>query len=328
MQRDGQAANSLFPPRTPTNSRDSLVKAERAQERSKRVKVHHLTLLCTAITILSIFFAFSNIFFRSLNNPIDPLVIAHRGLDGGNGVENTLQSLVKTVRGNPDYVEIDIRETKDGHWVLMHDANLKRLTGIDARTSDYTLKQLTALTVTQYGHSTHPTSFDEYLDTAEKLHQKLVVEIKASRTDSDDAYADFFDKYAHRLLQAQDLFHSFSSEVVETAKEKAPDLFTSLILRKEFSFSSTTADAYSARASQLDSNFISSAATQHKAVWAWTINNTTVMRRMLSLKVDGIITDEMSALRKIMQIRLIRLSLQPAFERRLRKGVMRATLVQ
>ncbi|MBI2825118.1 MAG: glycerophosphodiester phosphodiesterase [Planctomycetia bacterium] len=52
---------------------------------------------------------------------------AHRGASRY-APENTLQSLAKAARLHADYVEIDVRTTKDGGFFLLHDGNLDRTT--------------------------------------------------------------------------------------------------------------------------------------------------------------------------------------------------------
>ena len=42
-----------------------------------------------------------------------PALISHRGVDDGNGVQNTIPALEKTAQEEPDYVEMDVHETKD-----------------------------------------------------------------------------------------------------------------------------------------------------------------------------------------------------------------------
>lgn len=56
-----------------------------------------------------------------------PLIISHRGVDAKNGVQNTIPALRKTAQAKPNYIEIDIQETKDHKFVVMHDENLKQL---------------------------------------------------------------------------------------------------------------------------------------------------------------------------------------------------------
>ncbi|MRT32544.1 glycerophosphodiester phosphodiesterase, partial [Xylella fastidiosa subsp. multiplex] len=55
--------------------------------------------------------------------PTAPLaIIAHRGVNGRDGVQNTTAALKRTVKQvQPDMVDMDIQPTADRHWVVMHD---------------------------------------------------------------------------------------------------------------------------------------------------------------------------------------------------------------
>jgi len=64
------------------------------------------------------------------------VVIAHRGSHLA-VPENTLASYEKAIKEGADYVEIDLRTTKDGHLVIMHDASITRMTGIKGQVADF-----------------------------------------------------------------------------------------------------------------------------------------------------------------------------------------------
>lgn len=57
--------------------------------------------------------------------------IAHRG-DPLTHIENTLEALTAAVASGADMVEIDLKVTRDGHIVVLHDDSLRRLWGISA----------------------------------------------------------------------------------------------------------------------------------------------------------------------------------------------------
>ncbi|MFD8074528.1 glycerophosphodiester phosphodiesterase [Streptomyces sp. NPDC059718] len=59
------------------------------------------------------------------------LAIAHRG-DPYRHRENTLPSLRSALRAGADAVEMDVRLSRDGVPVLLHDPTLKRLWGVDS----------------------------------------------------------------------------------------------------------------------------------------------------------------------------------------------------
>ncbi len=66
----------------------------------------------------------------------------------------------------------------------MHDTDLLALTGNPGGTHDYTLAELTGMTASENGMAAPVPSFDEYLEKADELGQKLLVEIKVTKADS------------------------------------------------------------------------------------------------------------------------------------------------
>lgn len=72
-------------------------------------------------------------------------VVGHRG-DPYRVRENTAASLRSAIARGADAVEIDVRLTRDGVPVLLHDETLKRLWGVDRPLAQVTLDELRALT--------------------------------------------------------------------------------------------------------------------------------------------------------------------------------------
>ena len=60
---------------------------------------------------------------------IPPLRIAHRGASGqGLAPENTLAACEKAIQLGVDAIEIDVRATRDGQIVVLHDPSIDRTT--------------------------------------------------------------------------------------------------------------------------------------------------------------------------------------------------------
>ncbi len=78
------------------------------------------------------------------SNNKEIIVVAHRG-DWRNAPENSLQAIQNCIDMGVDMVEIDIRETKDGHLVLMHDTTLDRTTTGKGFVKDWELDSLKTL---------------------------------------------------------------------------------------------------------------------------------------------------------------------------------------
>jgi glycerophosphoryl diester phosphodiesterase len=74
-----------------------------------------------------------------------PYVISHR-TNEGDSPENTLLGIERAVADGCDAVEVDVRATRDGALVLMHDATLERTTGNARAVAEVTLGELRALT--------------------------------------------------------------------------------------------------------------------------------------------------------------------------------------
>lgn len=228
-----------------------------------------------------------------------PITISHRGVNAKNGVQNTIESLKNTSRLHPDFIEIDIHETKDHQFVLMHDENLKNLTGVDKAPHQLTLKQLTKLTAHENGSSAKIASLDDYMDAAEKLKQPLLIEFKTTKYDDPKVVERFNAKYGQRILKNYDQVHSLDYDAVEKLKELNPKLTVGYILPFNFiGVPQSSADFYTMEYSTLNNSFLLTAELTGRKVYAWTVNSDDAMARLNFMGVDGIITDKLELLQK------------------------------
>lgn len=83
---------------------------------------------------------------RLVKTPSEIWITAHRAnTDFGikNGIpENSLAAIHKAIEVGANVIEVDVRETSDGNFVLMHDASLNRTTNTTGNVKDRTLQQL------------------------------------------------------------------------------------------------------------------------------------------------------------------------------------------
>lgn len=223
--------------------------------------------------------------------------ISHRGVTNGNGVQNTIPAMKKTIKYyQPDYIEMDVQETKDHKYVVMHDKNLKKLAGVDKKPQELTLKQLKKMTVRENGYEAKIASFDDYLKVANRHHQKLLVELKTSSSDSKEMVPRFIKQYEKNFEKNGHILQTLSHKAADELKQEDPEAFVSYILPFNFSFPTTDFDAYTMEQTTLNSSFIGKALMMNKKVYVWTVNDKKDMRQSLYLNVDGIITDEMGTL--------------------------------
>ncbi|MFT6335289.1 MAG: glycerophosphoryl diester phosphodiesterase [Halioglobus sp.] len=106
------------------------------------------------------------------SNNKEIIVVAHRG-DWRHAPENSLQAIQNCIDMGVDMVEIDVRRTKDGHLVLMHDETIDRTTNGTGRVEKNTLAQLKELRLLDgLGIKTEhqvPTLEEAFLVTKDKI---------------------------------------------------------------------------------------------------------------------------------------------------------------
>ena len=241
----------------------------------------------------TIFFALEGYVYLEAPVAHKPLIISHRGVSKKNGVQNTVQSLERTAQLSPDFVETDVQETKDGQFVMMHDANIKRLTGVNANPQDLTLEELTKLEISENGYHSKVSSFDDYLTKANELHQKLLIEIKTSRKDSPDMMKRFMEKYGIVLKQNNHQIQSLDYHVIDQVLAYDSQIPVYFILPYNSIFPRTKAAGYTMEYSTLDENFVNKLWTTDQKLYVWTINNSESFDKSVHLGVDGMITDDL-----------------------------------
>jgi glycerophosphoryl diester phosphodiesterase len=104
------------------------------------------------------------------------LVTAHRG-DWRNTPENSIQALKNCIAMGVDIMELDLKKTKDGHLVIMHDQTIDRTTTGKGNVSDYTLAEIKTFFLRS--GSGHPTkhrvpTFTEILTIAK---DKIIIDV-------------------------------------------------------------------------------------------------------------------------------------------------------
>lgn len=77
---------------------------------------------------------------------VAPLILGHRGASAL-APENTLAAFARAVSDGADGIEFDVRLSRDGVAVVIHDATLKRTGLIDRRVCDLTAAELATLDV-------------------------------------------------------------------------------------------------------------------------------------------------------------------------------------
>lgn len=219
------------------------------------------------------------------------LVIAHRG-NTEKGVENSLGSLNGAADVDADAVEMDIQETKDGKFVVMHDFNLKRLAGVNKNPSDMTLEELTKLGIKQNGFKDRIPSLDEYIDTAKKRNIKLLIEVKPHGKESKEMEENLVKLLKEKRVDEYFMVQSLDLNVMDKIKEIAPEIQTGYIVPLNIGkLPQTKHDFLVLEDFSISKSKLNSAREENIKMFAWTINEEDLMKKYFRLDIDAIITN-------------------------------------
>ena len=230
------------------------------------------------------------IYTNGANNDIK--TISHRGYIS-KAVENSIESLEAAAKAGSDYVEVDILLTKDNKFVVMHDYNLKRLTGINKRVQDMNYNEIVGLPIKQGGHRSKIPSFEEFVTRAKQLNIKRLVELKPHGGEPSNYIEIFINKIKELGIEKEYKYMSLNLKIIEELENKIPELNTGYVIPLQLGkFSNNKVDFYVIEDFSYRDSLVEQARTQNKEVYVWTINDLTLIRRYLQSPANGIITDE------------------------------------
>ncbi len=225
-------------------------------------------------------------------------VTAHRA-GPKSAPENSIAALLLAQQAGADCVEIDVQQTSDGQVVLVHDRDLRRVTGDPRDVADIDLAELGRLRLRLNGQATdqHVPALAEFLEACDS-HIRLNVEMKDfGRSQSlGTAVVDVLRAWLHRSRWRIQLSDGAAIAGEARRPEAAdrhhrvggqggPDATAGQLLEPEPSLGKFQSGA-AAHASDME-------------VHVWTVNDRESALRMLDLGCDNLITSDPALMRSI-----------------------------
>jgi len=214
-----------------------------------------------------------------------PAVIEHRGYTGSGCTENTTCAFRAGLARGADAVEMDVRFTRTGWPVVMHDATVDRTTRGAGRVSSMTTGQFTKLRTDDGGH---PPTLAQALAAVRAAGGRALVELKTAPSKTQMARFNAKAK-ASGLSRSRITVQSFNSAAVWTAKRSGWRAVRLL----SYATTATWTWAYAGIAVPYGKVTAAGVATEHAHgvdVYAWTVDDPTAWPRLAAAGVDGIIT--------------------------------------
>lgn len=236
---------------------------------------------------------------KAFFSPASPRVFAHRGL-ALEAPENTMLAFLKALSIGADYLETDVHASSDGVSVIAHDETLSRVAGRPVRVDHLTIAELRRVDL---GEGQSFASLAEVLDAFPEA--RFNIDLKSDAAVDPTVEAILEAGAVDRVLVA-----SFDDRRRLAAVKRLPGVATSASKRAS---SRAVAAArlgilpavrralHGVDAVQLPEKFkgvnlitprlLSTMKAAGVEVHVWTINDVPTMERLLSMGVDGIVTD-------------------------------------
>ena len=219
------------------------------------------------------------------------LKIGHRGACGYEP-ENTLRSFQKALELKVDMVELDVHLCKSGELVVIHDETVDRTTNGKGDVREKTVTELKSLDA---GKGEKIPLLQEVFDL---VNRKTKVNIELKGRDTTKPVLDCIETYIRKKDWSYDDFLLSSSNPRELS---GIDPLNHHVLTGVLDTKGSTRlirvaeklNAYSVHPSfkGITQEFVEAAHQKGMKVFVWTVNESSDIERMKSLKVDGIFSD-------------------------------------
>ena len=214
-------------------------------------------------------------------------IIAHRGASGY-APENSIEAIKMAIDMKADFVEIDVRRTRDGKLVVIHDGKVDRVTNGTGYISRLSLKQVRKF---RLPNGEPIPTFEEVLDLLKASeHTKFRIHIK---------WAGFEHKVLNAIV-AKGVWDRVrilgSSIVLKTViplqKYLGYDIELGLAGRQQLLKVAKELGVVevSPHISTLTRKYVERAHQMNIEVYTWLIDDLKSLKRAIELNVDGIIT--------------------------------------
>lgn len=224
----------------------------------------------------------------------EPLIIAHRGYTAV-GVENTISSLQGAAAAGADMVEMDIQETADQGYVVIHDVSLQRLAGDGRSVYDLTEAQASQVTVRQGEFEERIPTLAEYLRTADDLGIRVLVEVKPHGHEAPGFVSRVVTVMNGLDPDHRHMIQSLDAGIVDGIAAADPDREVALVTGFQIGDAPRTeAGTVAVEDWSYSDEMLVGLHDQGRRLFVWTVDDTGVMGEYLDRGVDGIITDRVA----------------------------------
>lgn len=229
-------------------------------------------------------------------------VIAHRGAAAARP-ENTLAAVEKALEDRADWVEIDVQEIADGNVIVTHDSDFMKQAGVPLKVWNATPDDLAQIDIGSwfdpaYAKARVPTLRD-VLEAA-KGRGRVLIELKYYG--HDERLEERVARIVEETGMADDvMIMSLKRSGVAKMRALRPDWPMGILAARAIGdLSALDAEFLAVNTGQVSGHLLRRAHATGKRVYVWTVDDPRAMSRMISMGVDGLITNKPALARQVM----------------------------
>lgn len=233
------------------------------------------------------------------------MIMAHRG-SSHSAPENTMAAIKQAIADGADWVEIDVQETADGKVVVFHDSDFMKCAGVDLKIWDATMSDLAHIDIgSSFDAKFKAERVPELGDVLDECQGKVGVNIELKYYGHDQRLEQrVVDVVESRGMGSRIVVMSLNIDAVKKMKSLRPNWKVGLLMSVSAGrLQNVDADFLGINANFVHRRLIRSAHTAGQEIYVWTVNDARTMSAMMSLGVDGMITDKPALARSVIEWR-------------------------
>jgi len=238
-----------------------------------------------------------------------PLAIAHRGLPT-RYLENTLPSFRHAMELGADMIELDVQELLSGELVVFHDFNLERLARDPRELTDLNLTQVNGITIQSFKNKAlKPSKIPLFQDVLNSLddHIQVDIELKTLSWRKTPLAVDTVRLIEKMGLNGRVMVSCFSYPQLVYVRKLDPTIRVGFLTdypRGYFVLEPLIPkrwrpDILVLNFARLSSKLVETLKSRYQ-IFVFTVDRVEDMRRLIEWGVDGIITNQLERLKKLL----------------------------
>jgi glycerophosphoryl diester phosphodiesterase len=244
-----------------------------------------------------------------------PIIIAHRGAMGY-APENTLAAFKLAIELGADAIELDLRQTKDGVPVALHNATLNKTTNAQGNVKNFNFDELQKLDAgSWFDEKYQKEKIPSLQEVINLLNDSVVIIIELK--DGNETYPGIEEKTVSLIrenrIESQTILKSFDPNVLSRLRKIAPEIplcyvyalripWLGMIIDQGVTFGSIfsiDAEYLQPHRFFLSESFVKDAQSKGYKIISWGVNSEEAIKQSIYYNVDGIETDYPDRVKKL-----------------------------